>query len=482
MKRQSWSGLDMLSEPISLKAVILTSLGLITGCTTAPQLHDSGQLPFRIEPQWQVPDIQGAKNPAIGWVTQFGSRQLEQWITIALQNNLNLLAAREKLRVAGYQLRRVQASGGVQTVSQIGVEKSRSLSGDRGSDSEGWSLQLNVSWELDLWGKQDALEEQARWQSISAEHEFQYLAFSLSAQVAQAWITIAELSLLEQLQQNARDNWADVERSVRRDVSRGQANTGDLQNTLTDLALAESALEKTRRQLGESLRSIQVILGQYPTADRHGLSAVPPTTLPQVPMAAAMDSPADIMMHRPDILMAQAELAASDAAAFAAYADLFPRLSLNLIPQALTGDLSSLGQKESSITASASLFQTLFDRRALLANKDQARSQADQSYWRYTHTLLNAFFEVEQTIHNEQQLQREWQALKRAQEAAIHAANIDKRDYQRGLITLRDYLGSQRRAIELSQQSVSKHADRLRNWVALQLALGRPSMPEKVSS
>ncbi|OZG72782.1 hypothetical protein BTA51_14780 [Hahella sp. CCB-MM4] len=466
----------MRSKPASLTATIMLGLMLVTGCTGAPPQHDVQTLPFNIAPQWQISDTEIRQAPSTGWIHQLGSSDLEQWVRQALKSNASLLEVSEKLKATGYRQQQINSSGGLQIDSRLSADKAHGLSGNRNDDTEGWILHLDMSWEFDLWGKQEALEEQARWQRISVEHEFRYQVFSLTAQIAQAWITIAELSLLEVLQQNALNNWKAVVNSVRRNVARGQVSNGDLQYTLTELALAESALEQTRRQLGKSARNIKIILGQYPTFDRKRL----PTELPEVPEIARMDSPARIMMQRPDILMAQAHLAATDAAASAAYADLFPRLSLNILPKILTGDLSGTSSQESTLTTSANLLQPLLDRRTLKARVNLAASQADQAFWRYTDTLLNAFFEVEQTAHNTLQMKREWQAIERAQSIAIKVAENDKRDYQRGLKTLRDYLSSQRRVIELSQQAVNMQADCLRNWVALQLALGRPSLPENV--
>ncbi len=102
-------------------------------------------------------DFEGAAaaatgNVQSGWLTTFGDPGLEAIVTEAIQNNLNLRAAVAKVdAAAGFATQAGAALKPAISVGGQGLNREGYSSGDPYITSTGVSL--NVSWELDIWGR-----------------------------------------------------------------------------------------------------------------------------------------------------------------------------------------------------------------------------------------------------------------------------------------------------------------------------------------
>ncbi|MEX0300687.1 MAG: TolC family protein [Kordiimonas sp.] len=449
-------------------------MGVLAGCSAPPVPQSTNDLPFSVPNQWKAGEGNSraeTTSASTGWFLVFNSSVLNSFIEEAFENNPNLQIVKQRLEAAGIDRNRIVSSFGPQGVISSDALTRGRMSGVRNTSGNQAIFQLDMSWELDLWGRQKALSREARWRQKSAENAFEFERFSLAAMVARLWLNIVEHKQMLNIQQKAILVWNNQYASALSRYQKGSLSINDVHTIMSALASSQAQLEKLERTLGMNIRALKVVLGKYP--DKTGMGFVE-SILPPAPVFPRADAPAELLMKRPDVTAVRAELEAKDAATVAAHLAMYPSLKLSLLPRFLSGSLTGLNGNSSQIDASAGFAVPLFNRRTLTATRDKAALEAKQAFGRYVQTVLQAYQEVEQALDNEALINNEWRAQKQAHEAANAATSLNARDYERGLIPLGDYLASQNRALELEQSIIALEALRLRNWVSLQLALGNP--------
>ncbi len=183
--------------------------------------------------------------------------------------------------------------------------------------------------------------------------------------------------------------------------------------------------------------------------------------------------PAALLTERPDLRSAWQNILSADESVKVAHKEMFPTLTL-------TGSLGMLSTAFSSFLSGATIWSLasqltvpLFNARQLENNMNAAQSRAEQSWISYLQTALRAFQEVEQALDRET-LFADQEAHR--QEAVTHAentTNIFEDRYKNGLVSILEYLNAQNVVFDIKEQLLISRNERLKNRVALALALGK---------
>lgn len=257
------------------------------------------------------------------WWQSFDRPALNGLIAQALAQNPDIDAALARLAQAEAVTRRTRADFGPDI--DLGAAYNKNWRGGDPQRASG-DIGADLAWELDLFGRiaaaarRDALTAEARMAGVDAAR----LAVSLA--VAESYFrAVAAQERLELLQSQA-----DLDRdllkllTLRQDEGVGtnvevlqqRARLADSE-TLIPLAEADRAVQENR---------IAVLLGQMPD----GVVRVPyDENLAFVPAMPPLGVPAALLLQRPDLRAAQAELAAADAGIAAAIAERLPRVTLD---------------------------------------------------------------------------------------------------------------------------------------------------------
>ena len=163
--------------------------------------------PPELAPSLVVPDRWSAETPSssdrvqTGWIATFGDRQLDKLVGEALENNQDLRTAAAQLDTARHLARRA----GAELYPFVALDASGSSSGDYEGDgaSDRSGISLDVSWELDVWGRirSGKAAATADYQGAMADYDFARL--SLVGQTAKAWFQAIESKLQEELSEKA---------------------------------------------------------------------------------------------------------------------------------------------------------------------------------------------------------------------------------------------------------------------------------------
>ncbi len=200
----------------------------------------------------QVPD---------GWLKTYNDPQMEAVVGEALKNNLGLRAASANIdaaaaaaTIAGARLK--------PTVGLGGGGSSQSVA-QGGGPSQSYGANVNVSWELDIWGKLRTLSEASELEFQAAQADFEYARQSLAAQAAKAWYLATEALQHRTLAEQYVDKNKKVLELVQKQQAAGRVSEQDVALARADLASAEESLRGTEAGYQQAVRSLELFLGHF---------------------------------------------------------------------------------------------------------------------------------------------------------------------------------------------------------------------------
>lgn len=455
-------------------AALLSLLAYLwsAGCTV-----QSGEAP---EPRGAVPlgagefgagaAMQGEPGPLAGpvesgWLQDFESPELEALVDEALANSPSLAVAAANLERSQAIAR--QAGAALQPQVAAGLGGSATARGD-GTSASNFGASLDVSWELDLWGKLSSTQQAATLEALAAQEDFRYARESLAAQVCKAYFLAVGLKLQLGL---AREIYASYEETVR--VVGARADVGDVDRR--DLFLAEGEKDSAQNDLLEAegayrdaLRSLEILLGRYPGTDIEVAA-----DLPRVSGPVPAGLPSELLERRPDLIAAERRVAAAFNATNAARAARLPSLSLSA---SAGGASDSLGDvlSPSNLFANfgANLLGPLFDGGYLKSEEDITRAEQKIAFEQYREAALSAMRDVESALDTENLFAGRESALSRAEENLGEAFQIVRAQYEVGEGDILDTLATQRRYAATQGAHLGIRQGRLVQRVNLYLALG----------
>jgi NodT family efflux transporter outer membrane factor (OMF) lipoprotein len=438
-----------------------------------------------IPPEWKALDqnitLSSDKNVTY-WMDSFDNQWLNEAVYTAWSANPNLVAIAEQTLARGEEA--VIAGASILPQANVGVNGSKSKrnligfgfpNGSTSFTTESFSSGINLSWEVDLWGKLRDQRDSAKKRFEGAQADYEGARLSLAGQVARAWFGIVESDQQLRLASQMTDTFEKNQAFIANRFANGLASS--LDNDLATSALASSqATEIMReRRRNAQVKELESFLGEYPKGN---LDRNFSDSLPELALAPLPPTPAQAMENRPDLQAARLQLEASGYDLSAAKMNLLPSVSLSGGPGSRSeefGDL--LDNRFRTWDISGSVTQPLFNGGRIRANIRRSEALRKAAEANYRAVALRAFTEAETLLANEKFLQKEENYLKNASRAAQTAAKTSWDRYQRGVQGIFDTLESQRRAFDAESRLLSTRRERIYNRINLFLALGTPALP-----
>jgi NodT family efflux transporter outer membrane factor (OMF) lipoprotein len=416
------------------------------------------------------PAAADAATPTEDWWSAFGSPELSSLIAAAIDANPDLAIAVERARQAEAQ------------VSIAGATLFPALSFDAGSsrrktrpdggnwqDSKASSAALTASYELDLWGKNAAAVRSAEATLRASRFDRETVRLTLIAGVANAYFQV--LSLRGRLG-IARENLGVAERVfavVDSRVKNGAASALDLARQQAAVLTQRAAIPPLELQERQTLFALAILLGRAPEEFETRTSAVTDLTVPRV----AAGLPAQLLVRRPDLASAEAQLAAANADVAAARAALLPGIGLTG-SAGLASDvfLNFLKSPTATLAIGASLLQPIFDGGRLRAQAEAATSHERELVENYRKAVLAALADVEGTLAAGARTAAQELLQEQVVEQARVALNLAEIRYRGGADDLLTVLDAQRSLFQAEDQLAQIRLSRLQASVGLFKALG----------
>lgn len=426
----------------------------------------SGALPQAtvIPDGWKASDAHA--EVASGWLADFDDPALRAIVAEALANNPDLRIAAERVRIARQTVVLAGAELLPQVGAQLGAQSIRDEDADDRFDSS--RVMLGMAWELDLWGRLRSQQSAAALGAEAAALDYRYARDSLAAIVAKSWyLTIASRQLVELGELTVAtfrklQDLVEVRRKAGKDSDLSVMNvSAKVEGALSDLASARNAY-------AESRRTLETLLGRYPSAEIEVAAGNPAlATLEGVGMPLAL------LDRRPDIAAAERSVLAAFRMSEVARLSLLPDFSFSLSGGKLNDHVLSLLRLNPWLSiADIGMSIPIYTGGALQANVEIANAQQAQAVAHYGSIVLGAFRDVEDALAGEDYLQvqltHDEEALRDRIEV-VRIANTQYRAGQRDLLWVAQLQSAQ----FINEASVIKlRSARIINRIDLYLALG----------
>jgi multidrug efflux system outer membrane protein len=446
---------------------------LLAGCVVGPRYHaPEPSAPGKFASK---PDNATTSTVDATWWKRLHDAQLNSLIAQAVQQNRDLKVAEARLKEARALwtqarldlLPTVQSEAGYTNTRS---SKARSFGGESAS-SELHEAGLDASWELDLFGRvrRSILAAKATEEAVAAERDA--LLIALRAEVASNYMLLrgaqAQLDVAQRNAANQAESLRIAEASLKGgrgtqlDVARARAQWN---STLASVPQFESSID-------QSIHRIAVLCGQAPSELRSTLRASKP--LPATPTSLSLAKPADVLRHRPDIRVAERNLAAATERVGIATADLFPRVTFNGSVGLEGSTLSAIGKSGAGASSvGPHLTWAAFDLGRVRQQIAAAGARADGALAQYEQTVLQALEEAENALTAYGRERVRLQFLRESASAAEEAAKLASQRYKDGVTSFLDVVDAERVALAAQNEVVASQVRVGTAWVAVYKAMG----------
>ena len=424
------------------------ALAVIAGCSVGPDYKRPAALKSEPVPNaytvpaatnnlgdWKVAQP-AAHLPRGAWWEIFDNSELNRLETLAAAENQGLAAAVARLQESRADLGIARADFYPQIASNPEVTRQRTsanapvrnVTATNAYTFNTFSTPLNLSWELDLWGRVRRQVQSARANYVASADDLESARLALQSEVAADYFALREL---DEEHRVVADTIETFRRSL--DLTQNRRKGGivsdlDVSQAETQLRSTEAELPAIELQRARILHALATLCGQ--SAIRFQLATGPLTNaIPEVPPGV----PSELLERRPDVAAAERRMASANAQVGVAVSAFYPRVFIGGLAgfQSVGADtLFDWPSRVWSIGPSVSL--PIFTGGRNRSQLAQARATFDEIVADYRQTVLNAFQEVEDQLAAQHLLSTQLQAQSAALAAARHTLDIANNRYKHG--------------------------------------------------
>lgn len=452
---------------------------LLAGCAVGPDY----QRPKTADGD-TVPFVAAGAGTAAGatasqWWRLYNDPALDRMVQDALTHNTDLQQAVANLGQARGLLNQARAGFFPSTAITAGDQYGRTAFADAASAAQGkrapnvwtYAAGLDVSYEVDLFGRVRRTVEAARANAEAAQATRDAVAVTVAAETARAY---ADACAYGEALDVARRSLDVVQQGY--DISVRQRDAGGLSDF--DVARQGALLAQTKAQvpLAENQRrsalyQLAVLTGRTPETVMAEAEAcrAPPRLGQPIPVGDG----AAMLRRRPDVREAERNLASATARIGVATADLFPAVTLGGALSSAAPTLGGLGQYRNVSVGLGPLISWTFPN-TLVANAQiqQAKAAASGALAGFNGAVLNALKETEQALSAYGSELDRHAALQTARDQSAEALRLANVRLQAGGASFLDVLDAQRTLVSADAALAASDEAVVGDQITLFKALG----------
>lgn len=443
---------------------------LLAGCaTTVPELTPGGPA-APVAAQWHAPLPHGGQLAGLGrWWAQFDDPLLPRLIEAGQRASPTL--AQASARIADARAARVARGAALLPSLDANASSSRVRYPGAPIGAE-FSVGVQASWELDLFGANRAAANAAQARLESSQAGWHDARVSVAAEVAATYVDLraceAQVQQAE-LDANSRAQTARITRLAAKAGFQPPA-AADLANA--SVAQGNVALIRQRAQCDLLIKTLVALTALDEGAIRRDL-ATATARLPQPAELEVAAVPAEVLAQRPDIHAATRDVIAASADSDQAQAQRWPRISL-------AGSIGAARLKSDGVSTDGTAWSIgpvtitlpLFDGGARRAGAEAARARFDAATTVYSARLREAIRDVEIALVTLDS------TAKRSEDAFIAATGFERSfdateaSYLAGMASLFELEDARRSMVAAQSAVIELRRERISAWIALYRALG----------
>lgn len=401
----------------------------------------------------------------IPWREFFTDVKLQNLIEEGLQNNSDLRVATLRIEEANAALRTARLS----YIPSFSFSPSGTLSlGDNfHSLSSSYKVPIDISWELDLAGRLFNKKHKAKVAYEQSLVNRRAVQTRLVASIANQYYTLLMLDSQLAISRTTAANWKENVRIMRAMMEAGMTNKASVSQTEANSYAIEASLFDLERQIREVENALSLLLGSTPRTIVRGTLDEQTTRVD-----FSVGVPAQLLANRPDVRVAELNLAMAHYTTNLARSAFYPQINLGgtLGWQGSGASLANPGEFLLSLVGS--LVQPIFKAGANRAQLQIAKSQQEQAKIAFVQTLLNAGGEVNDALMQFQTALNKTDVRKRQIEALESAVESTQLLMRHGDATYLEVLTAQQNLLSAQLKQISDRFEGIQGVVNLYQALG----------
>jgi multidrug efflux system outer membrane protein len=422
------------------------ALLLLAGCAVQPDYE---------RPALELPEAwkESAPRPerAAPWWHIYRDPALDRLIDEALAGNTDVLVAAARVDEARALLGEARSALRPEVSGNASAGRSQSsaatglLPPGAARERSNYRATLDVSYEIDLFGRLRAASDAARAELAASEAVRDAVRLALTARVAAAYYGLAALDAQVELTRRVlrlREESLGLQRR-RRDA--GLISNFELRQLEADAATLRAQLPPLERDREIAEAALAALLGRSPRAvfEEALARSAPLETSEAVAVPAGL--PSELLLHRPDLVEAEQRLVAANARVALARSAHFPSIRLTGLLGSESAELGDLFTGPSGVwSVAASLAQPIYAGGRLQAQRDAAEARERAALAQYQGAVRNAFREVRQALAAQARA-RESFAAQAARVAALEETlRLARLRYESGVASQLDVLDAER--------------------------------------
>ncbi|HEY1898949.1 MAG TPA: efflux transporter outer membrane subunit [Steroidobacteraceae bacterium] len=411
--------------------------------------------------------------PDARWWQAFGSPELDRLIDQAERANDDLKAAVARVQQSDAQVR----ISGAALLPSLGAgftpSRSRQIlpGAGQGTTLSGntFTAELSAAYELDFWGRNAALRAAAVAQASGSRYDRETVQLSVIASVATTYLTVLSLRDRVTVATNNLANARETLRGLQFEQQVGTATALDVAQQQSLVDNEDATVPALRAQLSHNLAALAILL-----ATRVDQLQLAQSTLEQVaapPVSTGL--PAGLLMRRPDVASAEAQLIAANANVRAARAAFFPTIQLTAGGGVESTALSTLLEPGSRIfDLSAGLTQPIFEGGQIAGLYSQSKGRYQELLADYHKAVISAFDNTQDALTQVHETREQLLRQERATLSARRAYDFSQQQFHAGTINVLTVLTTETTLLTAQDTQAQVRLAHLSALVGLYQALG----------
>ena len=461
---------------VNYSLVTTTILLALSSCTLVGPDHQAPEMDLPASFSHQGVSWKRTSDPKVyansRWWKVFGDSTLTSLVNDAEAQNLTIKAAAARLAEARAMSRSARAA--LLPSLDFRADASRTDMINRFGPGGGsllmnfYQLPLELSYEVNLWGKVTRQIEGANAREAASQASIAATTLSLTADTAQTYWALRGLDAERAIVKESIALRKETLSLVDARFQAGTVSELDVSRAKTEVATAESELIGMDRQRYELVNALALLTGRAATGFQVAVDASLPSA-PRIPAGV----PADLLLRRPDIFVVERNVAAANAEIGVAQAAFYPNLRLRASGGVEGIDLSDLISTDNIVwSLGSSLTYPILGQKNLRARRDAAVANHQAVSAEYKQSVLVALRETEDSLKGLDFLARQEDAQNSAVAAAHRTLDLSKERFEAGLVSFLEVVETERTLLATKRLATSLRAQRLAVTVNLIKALG----------
>ena len=396
---------------------------------------------------WRFEDKQAKDVANTAWWEQFDDPVLTDLIRVALKENKDLLIAAYRVEeFMGYYVSTrgslfpqvdASASAGRQRLTERGISQI-----PQGSQPtfDNYQAVINMSWEIDIWGRLRRATEAARADLLSTEEARRAVILTLVTSVANAYIDLRDLDRQLDIARSTAKTREDSYELFKLRFEGGVISELELSQVKSEYENALAEIPQIEKNIAQQENALSLLISRNPGSIPRG-KTIDELVIPSVPQGL----PSDLLERRPDIRQVEQDLVAANARIGVAKALYFPKISLTGLFGFSSTDLSKLftGPAKTwnwAVPVSAPIFTG----GTISGQVQVAEAQQQQALLQYQKAIQTAFREVDDALVDQQKSSERLAVQSRQVDALRNYAQLARLRYENGYTSYLEVLDAER--------------------------------------